>query len=154
MINNKLQSQILWLNINSSNCLAMRCYKYTNVCPGGRDKLETNAPFSGTHRCCLSPLIPCHCSIPLLGPRLAAIRDSRLTGGWDRIIRICYYYNKGKSSLQLIPFDLIIRDSGALGLREVSIGFRWQTTPRGVLASPRAVHLHGQLKQSSPSPAH
>lgn len=67
--------------MNRSNCLEMRCYKYTNVCPCGGDKLETSTSFTVTQSILLS-LIHCHCPYSLSRGMIRENKiDMKLTGG-------------------------------------------------------------------------
>lgn len=81
--------------------LEMKCYKYTIVCPGGGDKLETSTRFMGTLSILLL-LILCHCPYSLTR---MLIRGSKKRWGlkrdWARIIKQHYKRERKKSVFSL-----------------------------------------------------
>lgn len=119
--------------MNRSNCLEMRCYKYTNVCPRGGDKLETTASFIVTQNILLS-LIHCHCPYSLTRGMIRGNKRDEAYRGFEQELSGSIVKKK-KSCLQLILFDLIIKYSTVLHLPEVrqkfskSSGNWWHAQP-------------------------
>lgn len=89
------------LNMNRSYYLEMKCYKYTIVCTGVGDKLETSTQFMGTLSILLL-LILCHCPYSLTR---MLIRGSKKRWGlkrdWARIIKQHYKRERKKAVFSL-----------------------------------------------------